>query len=209
MVMVDNINLTTVGTFKYLGITLDQTLSWKDHVSSSGKKISPRLGMPSRLSRVRKVLTRHTCLTLYNAMILPLFDYCAPVWDSRGVGSKDYLNKLNRRAACTIEGRSVGIDELHTVFSWPNLHARQDYLKCVLVYESLHGLSPAYLLTEFKHAHQFHTYNTRHRDLLRLPLAKTTKYQGSFRYNETRTFNTLPLSIRNISEFQTFKIRTM
>ncbi len=42
-------------------------------------------------------------------------------------------------------------------------------------------MSPDYLLTEFKYAHQVHTYNTRHRDLLRLPLAKTTKYQGSFR----------------------------
>ena len=91
------------------------------------------------------------------------------------------------------------------VFSWPSLQARRDYLKCVLVYKSLDGLSPAYLLTEFKHAHQFHTYNTRHRDLLRLPLAKATK--GSFRYNGACTFNTLPLSIRNISEFQTFKIR--
>ena len=109
MVMADNINLTTVGTFKYLGIILDQTLSWKDHVSSLGKKISSRLGM---LSLARKVLPRHTCLTLYNAMILPLFDYCAPVWDSCGVGSKDYLNKLNRRAACIIEGSSVGIYEL-------------------------------------------------------------------------------------------------
>ena len=109
MVMADNINLTTVGTFKYLGIILDQTLSWKDHVSSLGKKISSRLGM---LSRARKVLPKHTCLTLYNAMILPLFDYCAPVWDSCGVGSKDYLNKLNRRVACIIVGRSVGIYEL-------------------------------------------------------------------------------------------------
>ena len=109
MVMADNINLTTVGTFKYLGIILDQTLSWKDHVSSLGKKISSRLGM---LSRARKVLPKHTCLTLYNAMILPLFDYCAPVWDSCGVGSKDYLNKLNRRVTCIIVGRSVGIYEL-------------------------------------------------------------------------------------------------
>ena len=39
-VMADNINLTTVGTFKYLGIALDQTLSWKDLVSFLGKKIS-------------------------------------------------------------------------------------------------------------------------------------------------------------------------
>ena len=53
MVMADNI--TTVGTFKYLGKILDQTLSWKDHVSSLGKKISSRQGI---LSRARKVLPK-------------------------------------------------------------------------------------------------------------------------------------------------------
>ena len=68
-------------------------------------------------------------------------------------------------------------------------------------------MSPDYLLTEFKYAHQVHTYNTRHRDLLRLPLAKTTKYQGSFRYNSARTFNALPPNIQNINEFQAFKTR--
>ena len=44
----------------------------------------------------------------YNILVLLLFDYCSPVWDSCGAGSKAYLDKLNRRAACIIEGRSIG-----------------------------------------------------------------------------------------------------
>ena len=63
-------------------------------------------------------------------------------------------------------------------------------------------MAPAYLLTEFKYAHQIHAYYTRHRDLLRLPLAKTTKYQGSFRFKGARAFNTLSLSIRSVNEQQ-------
>ena len=43
---------------------------------------------------------------LYNTTVLPLFDYCSSIWDSCGVGSKAYLDKLNRRATCIIEGRS-------------------------------------------------------------------------------------------------------
>ena len=160
------------------------------------------------LRRARKVLPKATCVTLYNTMVLPLFDYCAAVWDGCGVGYKGYLDKLNRRAACIIEGRSVAADELFTVFSWPNLQARRDYLKCVLVYKSLRNLAPAYLLTEFKYAHQIHTYNTRHCDLLRLPLAKTAKYQGSFRFNGARAFNALPLKIRNAIDLKEFKIWT-
>ena len=67
--------------------------------------------------------------------------------------------------------------------------------------------SLTYLLTEFKYAHQVHAYYTRHCDLLRLPLAKTTKYQGSFRFKGARAFNTLPLSIRSVNELKEFKIQ--
>ena len=100
-VAVDNTSLEGVNTYKYPGVTMDETLSWKEHVSSMGKKISPRLAL---LRRVRKVLPKSTCITLYNAMVLPLFDYCVVVWNGCGQGSKSYLGKLNRHAACIIEG---------------------------------------------------------------------------------------------------------
>ena len=166
-VTADNTSLERVATFKYLGVLMDQTFSSKEHISSTGKKISSRLAI---LHRARKVLPKSSCLTLYNTMVLPLFDYCAVVWDSCGLRRKSYLDKLNHRAACIIERHSVGSDELLTVFSWPSLQARRDYLKCVLVYKCcIHGMAPAYLLTEFKDAHQIHAYYNRHRDQLRLP----------------------------------------
>ena len=49
-------------------------------------------------------------------MVLPLIDYCAVVWDSCGQGSKSYLDKPFRRAACIIEGCEVKADEVSTVF---------------------------------------------------------------------------------------------
>ena len=59
-----------------------------------------------------------------------------------------------------------------------------------------------YLLSEFRHAHQIHSYFTinvtRQRDQLWLPLAKTTKYQGSFRINGARAYNSLPSKTSNI-----------
>ena len=47
---------------------------------------------------------------LNSALVLPLFDYCSPVWDSCGTGSKAHLDKLSRRAACVIESRSIGAE---------------------------------------------------------------------------------------------------
>ena len=112
---------------------------------------------------------------------------------------------LNRRSASIIERRSVEASELCTVLLWPSLQARRDYVECIMVFKSVHGLAPSYLLTEFRHAREIHQYNTRHRDLLRLLLAKTTKYQGSFRYNGASTFNSLPASVRSLRELTEFK----
>ena len=159
------------------------------------------------LRLTRKVLPKATYLMLYNTIILPLFDYCSSVWDSCVSGGKVYLDKLSRRAACIIEGRTIGADDLKSTLSWPSLQARREYLKCVLVFKCLHSMAPSYLISEFKHAHEIHSYNTRHHDLLRPPLAKTSKYQGSFRINVARAYNDLPRSMRQIREINEFKTK--
>ena len=46
-------------------------------------------------------------MILYDSMILPLFDYCAAVWDGCGKTNRDYLDKLQRRAASTTEKRRL------------------------------------------------------------------------------------------------------
>ena len=55
--------------------------------------------------------------------------------------------------------------------------------------------APAHLFHEFSHSRDFYSYNTRHRDLRRKPLAKTIKYQGSFRFSGAKFWNTLPLDL--------------
>ena len=46
---------------------------------------------------------------------------CSSVWYSCGTGSKAYLDKLNRRAACIIEGRSIEAEELQSTLGGPSL----------------------------------------------------------------------------------------
>ena len=179
--------LSRVYQFKYLGITLDPYLSWNDYIDYIGRKISAKLGM---LRKVRKVIPSESCLTLYNAMILLVFDYCAVIWDSFSKADRQYLEKLQGRAASIIASYTVSQSQISYTFGWPTLQSRRDYLKCML-----HGLAPAYLLNDISHAHDFPSCNTRHRDLLRLPLARTTKYQGSFRFSGAKIWNTLPLAL--------------
>ena len=77
------------------------------------------------------------------------------------LGARFTWTSLNRRAAFNFEGPSVVADEFKTMLSWSSLQARREYLKCVLVYKCLHSMAPSYILSEFRHAHQIHSYNKR------------------------------------------------
>ena len=123
--------LSRVLKFKYLGVVLDPTLSWNDHIDHISSKIS-RLGM---LRKARKVIPREACVILYDSMILPLFYYCAAVWDGCGKTDRDYLDKLQRRAASIIEKRRVEQDEIYRTLGWLSLQSRRKYQVCLQVFK--------------------------------------------------------------------------
>ena len=43
--LINNSLLNRVESFKYLGITLNQTLSWSDHIEALFTKVNKRLGV--------------------------------------------------------------------------------------------------------------------------------------------------------------------
>ena len=172
---------------------LDPCLSWNDHIELISTKTSSRLGM---LRKARRVIPREACITLYDTMILRFFYYCSAVWDGCGKTYRDYLDKLQRRAVSIIEGRKIEHHEINHTLSWPSLESRRKYQICLQIFKCLNGLAPAYLLHDFHYSRDFNPYNTRNKDLLQLPLAKTTKYQTLFRYNGAKAWNDLPYKLR-------------
>ena len=60
------------------------------------KKVSSAIGA---LKRVRPFTSKETAIQIYNALIMPHFDYCSPVWDCLSGYLIDKLQKLQNRAA--------------------------------------------------------------------------------------------------------------
>ena len=197
-----NKSLDRVYQFRYLGVILDPCLSWNDHIDYIASKISSRLGM---LRKARKIIPRASCITLYDSMVLPLFDYCSAVWSGCGITNREYLNRLQRRAVRIIEGREVKQNDIRSTLNWPSLEVRRNYQTCLQVFKCLNGLAPAYLLNKFSLSRDFHSHNTRNKDLIRLPRAKTSKFQTSFYYNGAKLWNTLPPHIRQENTLSLFK----
>ena len=96
-------DLERVDCYKYLGITLNQRLSWEDHVSNIASKIRKRISI---LSRIKYMLPISVRLTFYNTMIKPIFEDNSIVWgDERNTVRMDTLQILQNRAAKIILGR--------------------------------------------------------------------------------------------------------
>ena len=84
----DDTNITVPGcTFAELeqatdfhGLTTTDRLSWSNHIKKLCRKISSAIGA---LRRIRSLISQSTAEQIYNALIQPYLDYCAPVWDCK------------------------------------------------------------------------------------------------------------------------------
>ena len=66
-----------VESFNYLGIMLNETLSWKSHIEMEVKKISKVTGI---LYRLRKIFPENILFTLYNSLIISYINYGLLLW---------------------------------------------------------------------------------------------------------------------------------
>jgi len=69
-------NIQRAQNIKYLGVTIDQKLTFKDHLATITKKMSSKTGFLGRLS---KKLTSKTKLLIYNSIIQPHIDFCSTI----------------------------------------------------------------------------------------------------------------------------------
>ena len=133
--------LTRDNSYKYLGVEIDPSLTWRDHVENISKKASGGIGA---LRRVRHLIPRETLITMYSSLVLPYFDYCSTVWGSCGRGMCDRLQVLQNRASRVLtksnyDRRSVEIlDEL----GWDNLETRRIRQLATIVYKLINGTMP-------------------------------------------------------------------
>ena len=83
--------LKKVRKFSYLGVFLDETLSWKDHV-----EYESRLGL---LSQIRACLTLEASEQVNHSLVQPLFDYADAAWGEISEGCCKELQPLQNHAA--------------------------------------------------------------------------------------------------------------
>ena len=92
---INDIKIDQVQEFKFLGVTLQPSLSWNSHINSICKKIAKNIGI---LSKIRPILSEKSSLALYYTLIHSNLNYCASVWGTTTKTEYYQLEILQKRA---------------------------------------------------------------------------------------------------------------
>ncbi|UYV81533.1 hypothetical protein LAZ67_20001464 [Cordylochernes scorpioides] len=89
----DNNQIKFSRTPKYLGVTLDSSLTYGPHINQTVLRAKRRLNILKRISGYEWGADRDTLRQTYLALIRPILEYAQPVWQT---ASKTNLNKIDQ-----------------------------------------------------------------------------------------------------------------
>ena len=118
-----------VKSYKYLGITLDQTLTFNNHINRLIQTLSHKA---YQLAKIRRYINEETSLKIYKAMIIPYLDYGDIIYDAAPLKQLEKLQKIQNRCLRTCKaGQSTpSTAELHARYKVGYLKSRrQAHLK--------------------------------------------------------------------------------
>ena len=91
----NNRSIDVVQHFNYLGIMLDENMSWKTHIAMVRNKISRINGI---LHRLKHYFLQNILITLYKSLFTPHINYGSLLWGQAG----ENLDKIQKKTIRTI-----------------------------------------------------------------------------------------------------------
>ena len=153
---------------KFLGIIIDDEISWKSHLNHISSKISKTIAL---LRFLRYTFPKHILKTLYMTLIYPYFNYCNLIWGAADPTAMVPLNLLHKKAIRIIS-RAKYLENTEPLFISMSLLTLTELYKlnCIMfIYKCLYSN----LFTQFRNkmfrGTDIHEYNTRHNSDIRLP----------------------------------------
>ena len=87
-IRINDVGVSQVSSTKFLGVIVNETLTWKDHIQIITNKVSKGICI---LYKVSSILPHSVLKSLYYALIHPYLEYCNIIWASK---NDLQLNKL-------------------------------------------------------------------------------------------------------------------
>ena len=95
---IDQADIERVKSFNFLGLTLDENLSWKSHIDKVKAKIIRASGI---INRLKNILPINVKVTLYNSLVLPHINYNLIIWGHQAKQVYKSQKRVLRAVSCS------------------------------------------------------------------------------------------------------------
>lgn len=133
--------LQLVKEFKYLGVLLDYTLSFKSHIKMISRIIKFNV---SNFNQFRRSMTDHAAMTFLHSMIFSHISYCITSWSLTGISILKPIERLYNRALKILDKKAFSYHHCKILTKY-KLLSFENFIKfknACLIYKTLHGIAP-------------------------------------------------------------------
>lgn len=199
---INNDTLLRSNQEKYLGLLLDEKLSWKPHINSVKNKMTSLTGAMRRISNCVPHKTR---LMIYNALVKSNLDYLIEIW---GCAAKTNLKPLqiSQNKVIKILFHYDKLTHTPTLYKKTNLlNLNQIYTQniCILIKKIMSGQ----LHSQTNFIKRTYKHNLRNTNKLKLHAPRTDYGKRNILYDGTKIFNNLPSDVKEITSIHAFKAK--
>ena len=184
---IDGESINEVDKTKFLGVIIDNKLTWKSHITHICGKVARGIGI---IIKARKWLNQDSLISLYYSFIYPYFIYCNHVW---GTTCKTYIEPLSVLQKKII--RIIAGVKPRT--STGSLFDQFKCLKCIKINKYLIGRLMFKIHNDESHMFkaffiknsEIHEHETRQKYHYHIPSFKTKLGKNSLRYTGAVLWN--------------------
>ena len=206
---INSIPIKCENQIKYLGIMLDNHLSWKSHITYISSKIKRSIGI---LAKARHYINMNILVNLYYSLIYPYFIYGIVAWGHTYQTTTNPIFILQKKALrlMTFSGFQAHTNPIFQklkIIKFPDLVCLHTAL---FMYDYHTGNLPISFKSYFTNVNQKHNYNTRLASKCNyyLPKARTNYGKFNIKFSGVKIWNSISDSTKKLNKFK-FKERVI
>ena len=198
---IHNSKIIATEKVELLGVSIDNKLSFSNHINNLCKTANNKL---CAIIRLRKYLSTSQTKLLINSYVLSYFSYCPLIWMFCHKKDMALINKLHKRALKTVHNNfTLDFDELLKIDKSCSIHTKHLRILMTEIYKTLNKKNARLLWDIF--STKSIPYNLRNKMLVNLPKAVSTTYgTNSLAFKGSLIWNNLPNLIKDSSSLTVF-----
>ncbi|VVC30826.1 Pre-C2HC domain,Reverse transcriptase domain [Cinara cedri] len=141
MVSLDNIQIPSSQTAKYLGLTIDRRLTWSHHIKTKRLALNARLRILKTLISNNKHTPLNTKLLIYKSLFKPMWTYGLQLWGNAKISNTNKIQTFQNKFLRLITNSPPYISNLtlHTDLKMKSIHE-----EAVAFYKRFHSKLPSH-----------------------------------------------------------------